>query len=174
MLLHLNSPLDGGSVAAPNEPPPQRSDKPASLRRKLTTILIADVAGYSRLMGVDEEGTHARVAALFGELFVPAITDHGGTCIKTTGDGFLAEFESVVQAVRCAIEIQQRVAERNAGVIPEQEIAFRIGLNLGDVIVEADDIFGDGVKVAARLEALASPGGIVVSRSVQLSAAAGG
>jgi adenylate cyclase len=137
------------------------------LRRKLTTILVADVAGYSRLMGVDEEGTHARVAALFGDLFVPAITDRGGTCIKTTGDGFLAEFESVVQAVRCAIEIQQRVAERNAGVIPEQEIAFRIGLNLGDVIVEADDIFGDGVNVAARLEGLASPGEIVVSRSVR-------
>ena len=167
MLLHSNSPLDGGSVPAPNEPPPQGSDKAASLRRKLTAILIADVAGYSRLMGVDEEGTHARVATLFGDLLVPAITGHGGTCIKKTGDGFLAEFESVVQAVRCAIEIQQRVAEQNAGVIPDQKIAFRIGVNLGDVIVEADDIFGDGVNVAARLEGLASPGGIVVSRSVR-------
>jgi class 3 adenylate cyclase/TolB-like protein/cytochrome c-type biogenesis protein CcmH/NrfG len=167
MLLHYNSPLGGGCVPAPNELPPQGSNKPASLRRKLTTILIADVAGYSRLMGVDEEGTHARVAALFGDLLVPAVTGHGGTCIKTTGDGFLAEFESVVQAVRCAIEIQQRVAERNVGVIPDQKIAFRIGVNLGDVIVEADDIFGDGVNVAARLQGLARPGGIVVSRSVR-------
>src|SRR6202040_1390458 len=116
MLLHSNSPLGGGSVLAPNELPPQRSDKAASSRRKLITILIADVAGYSRLMGVDEEGTHARVAALFGDLLVPAVTGHGGTCIKTTGDGFLAQFESVVQAVRCAIEIQQRVAEQNARV----------------------------------------------------------
>jgi adenylate cyclase len=167
MLLYSNSPLGGGLFPAPNELLPQGSDKPASLRRKLTTILIADVAGYSRLMGVDEEGTHARVAALFGDLLVPAVTGHGGTCIKTTGDGFLAEFESVVQAVRCAIEIQQSVAERNAGVIPDQKIAFRIGVNLGDVIVEADDIFGDGVNVAARLEGLAGPGGIVVSRSVR-------
>ena len=167
MLLYSNSPLGGGLFPAPNELLPQGSDKPASLRRKLTTILIADVAGYSRLMGVDEEGTHARVAALFGDLLVPAVTGHGGTCIKTTGDGFLAEFESVVQAVRCAIEIQQSVAERNAGVIPDQKIAFRIGVNLGDVIVEADDIFGDGVNVAARLEGLAEPGGIVVSRSVR-------
>jgi adenylate cyclase len=166
MLLYSNSPLGGGLFPAPNELLPQGSDKPAS-RRKLTTILIADVAGYSRLMGVDEEGTHARVAALFGDLLVPAVTGHGGTCIKTTGDGFLAEFESVVQAVRCAIEIQQSVAERNAGVIPDQKIAFRIGVNLGDVIVEADDIFGDGVNVAARLEGLAGPGGIVVSRSVR-------
>jgi class 3 adenylate cyclase/TolB-like protein/cytochrome c-type biogenesis protein CcmH/NrfG len=166
MLLYSNSPLGGGLFPAPNELLPQGSDKPAS-RRKLTTILIADVAGYSRLMGVDEEGTHARVAALFGDLLVPAVTGHGGTCIKTTGDGFLAEFESVVQAVRCAIEIQQSVAERNAGVIPDQKIAFRIGVNLGDVIVEADDISGDGVNVAARLEGLAGPGGIVVSRSVR-------
>jgi len=167
MLLHSNSPLGGGSVLAPNELPPQRSDKAASSRRKLITILVADVAGYSRLMGVDEEGTHARVAALFGDLLVPTVTGHGGTCIKTTGDGFLAEFESVVQAVRCAIEIQQRVAEQNARVSPDQKIAFRIGVNLGDVIVEAHDIFGDGVNVAARLEGLASPGGIVVSRSVR-------
>jgi len=137
------------------------------LKRKLTTILSADVAGYSRLMGHDEEGTHARVAALGRELLEPAIDAHGGTLIKKTGDGLLAEFASVVEAVRYAIEVQQGAAERNAGFSPDQHIAFRIGINLGDVIVEAGDIFGDGVNVAVRLEGLAEPGGIVVSRAVR-------
>jgi adenylate cyclase len=139
----------------------------AALKRKLTTILSADVAGYSRLMGHDEEGTHARVAALGRELLEPAIDAHGGTLIKKTGDGLLAEFASVVEAVRYAIEVQQGAAERNAGFSPDQHIAFRIGINLGDVIVEAGDIFGDGVNVAVRLEGLAEPGGIVVSRAVR-------
>jgi class 3 adenylate cyclase len=137
------------------------------LKRKLTTILCADVAGYSRLMSRDEERTHARLVALFRELLEPAIAAHGGTLVKTTGDGLLAEFASVVEAVRCAAEIQQGVAERNAGHVPDQNIAFRIGINLGDVIHDRDDIFGDGVNVAARLEGLAELGGIVVSHSVR-------
>jgi adenylate cyclase len=137
------------------------------LKRKLITILCADVAGYSRLMGRDEEGTHARLVVLFRELLEPAIEAHGGTLIKKTGDGLLAEFASVVEAVRCAIEIQAGVAERNAGYVPDQNIAFRIGINLGDVIVDAGDVYGDGVNVAARLEGLAEPGGVVVSRSVR-------
>jgi adenylate cyclase len=139
----------------------------AALKRKLTTILSADVAGYSRLMGHDEEGTHARLAALGRELLEPAIDAHGGTLIKKTGDGLLAEFASVVEAVRYAIEVQRGTAERNAGFPSDQHIAFRIGINLGDVIVEAGDIFGDGVNVAVRLEGLAEPGGIVVSRAVR-------
>ncbi|HYZ49123.1 MAG TPA: adenylate/guanylate cyclase domain-containing protein, partial [Sphingomonas sp.] len=137
------------------------------MQRKLTTILVADVEGYSRLMSRDEEGTHARLAALRCELLERAIAAHGGTLVKRTGDGLLAEFASVVEAVRCAIEIQQGAAERNAGSPPDQHIAFRIGINLGDVIVEQDDIFGDGVNVAVRLEGLAEPGGIVISRGVR-------
>ena len=119
-------------------------DGVAALKRKLITILCADVAGYSRLMGRDEEGTHARLVVLFRELLEPAIEAHGGTLIKKTGDGLLAEFASVVEAVRCAIEIQQGVAERNGGYQPDQEIAFRIGINLGDVIIEADDVIAPG------------------------------
>ena len=137
------------------------------MKRKLTTILCADVAGYSRLMSRDEEPTHTRLVALFRELLEPAVEAHGGNLVKRTGDGLLAEFGSVVEAVRCAIEIQQGAAGRNGGYEPDQEIAFRIGINLGDVIIEPDDIFGDGVNVAARLEGLAAPGGIVVSRSVR-------
>jgi adenylate cyclase len=137
------------------------------MRRKLTTILSADVAGYGRLMGRDEEGTHGRLAALYRELLDPAVDARRGTLVKRTGDGLLAEFASVVEAVRCAIEIQSGAAARNAGLPPDRHIAFRIGINLGDVIVEADDIFGDGVNVAVRLEGLAAPGGIVVSRAVR-------
>jgi adenylate cyclase len=139
----------------------------AALERKLTTILIADVVGYSSLMGRDEEGTHARLAALRRELLDPAIEARRGELIKNTGDGLIATFASVVEAVRCAIGIQDGAAERNADLPPDRQIAFRIGLNLGDVIVEADDIFGDGVNVAARLEGLAAPGGIVISRAVR-------
>jgi class 3 adenylate cyclase/TolB-like protein/cytochrome c-type biogenesis protein CcmH/NrfG len=139
----------------------------SALRRKLTTIVIADVAGYSRLMGRDEEDTHARLAALRRELLRPAIEAHGGTLIKDTGDGFLAEFASVVEALRCAIDVQHGAAERNAGLDPDQHILFRFGINLGDIIVDGDDIYGDGVNVAARLEGLAEPGGIVVSRAVR-------
>ena len=138
----------------------------ASVRR-LTAILAADVAGYSRLMGTDEEGTHERLKAHLQELVNPKIAEHRGRIVKNTGDGFLAEFPSVVDAVRCAVEIQRGMAERNAETPEDKRIAFRIGVNLGDVIAEAGDIFGDGVNVAARLEALAEPGGICVSRVVR-------
>ena len=137
------------------------------LRRKLTTILCADVAGYSRLTERDEEGTHLRLAALNRELLEPAIAMRGGTLVKRTGDGLLAEFASVVEALRYAVEVQVGTAERNAGLPPDQHILLRIGINLGDVIVEDGDIFGDGVNVAVRLESLAEPGGIVVSQSVR-------
>jgi adenylate cyclase len=135
--------------------------------RRLAAILAADVAGYSRLMGADEEGTHERLRAHLGELVDPKITEHRGRIVKNTGDGFLAEFASVVDAVRCAVEVQRGMAERNAGTPSEKRIEFRVGINLGDVIVEERDIFGDGVNVAARLEALAEPGGIYVSRVVR-------
>src|SRR5215469_36392 len=135
--------------------------------RRLTAILAADVAGYSRLMGVDEEGTHERLQAHLRELVNPKIEEHRGRIVKNTGDGFLAEFASVVDAVRCAVEVQSGMAERNAAIPPEKRIEFRIGINLGDVIAEENDIFGDGVNVAARLEALAEPGGICVSRVVR-------
>jgi TolB-like protein/Flp pilus assembly protein TadD len=135
--------------------------------RRLAAILAADVAGYSRLMGSDEEGTHKRLQAHLRELIEPKIAEHRGRIVKNTGDGFLAEFASVVDAVRCAIEMQRRMTERNAGTSPENRIEFRVGINLGDVIAEKHDIFGDGVNVAARLEALAEPGGICVSRVVR-------
>src|SRR5215813_10799641 len=135
--------------------------------RRLTAILAADVAGYSRLMGADEEGTHERLQAHFQELVQPKVAEHRGRIVKTTGDGLLVEFPSVVDAVRCAVEMQRGMAERNADTSPEKRIEFRLGINLGDVIAEADDIFGDGVNVAARLEALAEPGGICVSRMVR-------
>src|SRR5215813_13274290 len=138
----------------------------ASVRR-LTAILAADVAGYSRLMGADEEGTHERLRAHLRELVDPKIAEHHGRIVKNAGDGFLAEFQSVVDGVRCAVEIQRAMAERNGAAAPEKRIEFRIGINLGDVIAEDEDIFGDGVNVAARLEALAEPGGICVSRVVR-------
>jgi adenylate cyclase len=135
--------------------------------RRLTAILAADVAGYSRLMGADEEGTHERLSAHLRELVDPKITEYRGRIVKNTGDGFLAEFPSVVDAVRCAMEVQRGMAERNAGIPPDKRIEFRVGINLGDVIAEEHDIFGDGVNVAARLEALAEPGGICASRMVR-------
>ncbi|MBV8891299.1 MAG: adenylate/guanylate cyclase domain-containing protein [Acidobacteria bacterium] len=128
--------------------------------RRLAAILAADVAGYSRLMGVDEEGTHERLKAHLAEFVNPEIAERRGRIVKNTGDGFLAEFASVVDAVRCAAEVQRGMAERNADAPAEERIEFRIGINLGDVIVEEHDIFGDGVNVAARLEALAEPGGM--------------
>src|SRR5262245_48577361 len=118
------------------------------VERRLAAILAADVAGYSRLMGADEEGTHERVRALFREVVEPKTKEHHGRAVKNTGDGMLVEFPSVVDAVRCAVAVQRRIAERNAGVEPESRIQFRIGINLGDVIVEGGDIFGDGVNVA--------------------------
>ena len=135
--------------------------------RRLTAILAADVAGYSRLMGSDEEGTHERLKAHLRELLEPKIGEHRGRVVKNTGDGFLAEFASVVDAVRCAVEVQRGMAEREPEVPEERRIRFRMGINLGDVIVEEHDIFGDGVNVAARLEGLAEPGGICVSRVVR-------
>jgi adenylate cyclase len=138
-----------------------------SQTRRLASILAADVAGYSRLMGADEEGTHERLKAHLQELVDPKIKEHRGRIVKNTGDGFLAEFASVVDAVRCAVETQRGMAEREPEVPEERRIRFRIGINLGDVIVEEHDIFGDGVNVAARLEALAEPGGICVSRVVR-------
>jgi len=138
-----------------------------SQTRRLAAILAADVAGYSRLMGVDEEGTHERLNAHLQELVNPRIAEHRGRIVKNTGDGFLAEFASVVDAVRCAVEVQRGMARRYADTPPDKRIEFRVGINLGDVIVEGDDIFGDGVNVAARLEALAEPGGVSVSRMVR-------
>jgi adenylate cyclase len=135
--------------------------------RRLAAILAADVASYSRLMGADEEGTHERLKAYLRELVDPKIKEHRGRTVKNTGDGFLAEFASVVDAVRCAVEIQCGMIDREPEVPEERRIRFRIGVNLGDVIAEEHDIFGDGVNVAARLEALAEPGGICVSRMVR-------
>jgi class 3 adenylate cyclase len=135
--------------------------------RRLTAILAADVAGYSRLMGADEEGTHERLKAHLRELIEPKIEERRGRIVKNTGDGLLAEFQSVVDAVRCAVEIQRGMADREPEVPEERRIRFRIGINLGDVIAEEHDIFGDGANVAARLEALAEPGGICVSRVVR-------
>jgi class 3 adenylate cyclase len=123
--------------------------------RRLAAILAADVAGYSRLMGADEEGTHERLKAHHRELVRPKIREHSGRMVKTTGDGMLAEFPSVVDAARCAAELQRAMIDREAGVPDERCIRFRVGINLGDVIVEDGDIFGDGVNVAARLEARA-------------------
>jgi TolB-like protein/class 3 adenylate cyclase len=135
--------------------------------RRLTAILAADVAGYSRLMGADEEGTHERLKAHLRELVDPKIKEHRGRTVKNTGDGFLAEFASVVDAVRCAVEVQRGMIDREPEMLDDQRTRFRIGINLGDVIAEEHDIFGDGVNVAARLEALAEPGGICVSRVVR-------
>jgi class 3 adenylate cyclase len=131
--------------------------------RRLAAILAADVAGYSRLMGADEEGTHDSLRALRRELVDPRIAEHRGRIVKTTGDGLLAEFSSVVDAMRCAAEVQRGMIDRDPDLPDEQRICLRIGINLGDVIAEGGDIFGDGVNVAARLEALAEPGGICVS-----------
>ena len=138
--------------------------------RRLAAILAADVAGYSRLIGADEEGTLNRLKAIRAEVIDPKIAEHRGRIVKTTGDGLLVEFASVVDALRCATEWQRGMAERNAGT-PDDRIEFRIGINVGDVVVEGDDIFGDGVNVAARLEGLADPGGICVSARVQEDAA---
>ena len=135
--------------------------------RRLAAILAADVAGYSRLMGEDEEGTLNRLRAIRAEVVDPSIAQYRGRIAKTTGDGFLAEFASVVDALRCATEIQTNMVGGNAGIAAEKRIEFRIGINMGDVVVEDGDLFGDGVNVAARLEGLAEPGGIYVSARVQ-------
>src|SRR5438045_185969 len=135
--------------------------------RRLAAILAADVAGYSRLIGADEEGTLNRLKAIRAELIDPKITEHRGRIFKTTGDGLLVEFASVVDALRCATAWQRAMPERNTGIPADSRIEFRIGINVGDIVVEDSDIFGDGVNVAARLEGLAEPGGICVSRVVR-------
>jgi adenylate cyclase len=137
------------------------------VERRLAAILAADVVGYSRLMGADEAGTLAALKAHREELIDRKIADHRGRLVKLTGDGILVEFPSVVNAVSCAADIQRNMQQRNADVPEDRRIAFRVGVNLGDVIVEGDDIFGDGVNVAARLESLAAPGGIVISSTVR-------
>src|ERR1700726_1187390 len=144
-----------------DDPPP-----PEGPLRRLASILAADISGYSRLMELDEEGTYARVIRQRRELIEPTLAEHHGKLIKYTGDGFLAMFDSPVEAVRCAIVIQQSMVGRNLELPNTQWIRFRIGVNLGDVIVEPDDIYGEGVNVAARLEQLAEPGNIYISGGV--------
>ena len=134
--------------------------------RRLAAILVGDIAGYSRLMGIDEEGTHCQLKAHRKELVDPKITEHRGRIVKTTGDGMLVEFPSVIDAARCAVDIQRGMVERNIAVPTDKRIEFRIGINIGDIIIDEGDIFGDGVNVAARLENLAEPGGIIVSSVV--------
>jgi len=136
-------------------------------QRRLAAIVSADVVGYSRLMGRDESGTLAALKAHLRELIHPKIAEHKGRIVKTTGDGLLLEFSSVVDAVRCAVDVQRGMAERNTGMLSNQRIEFRIGINVGDIIIDGDDIFGDGVNIAARLQTLAEPGGICVSKVVR-------
>ncbi len=136
------------------------------IKRKLDAILVADVVGFSRLAEADEAGAYARLKAHLSELIEPTIAEHDGRVIKSTGDGLLADFDSVVDAVECAAEIQRGMARRNQGVPEDRRIDFRIGVNLGDIIIDADDIQGSGVNIAARLEGLAEPGGVCVSGKV--------
>src|SRR5512144_1270473 len=135
--------------------------------RRLAAIVSLDVVEYSRLMSVDDSGTLAALKVPRREIIDPQIAEDDGRIVKATGDGLLLEFSSVVDAVRCAVDVQRGMAERNAGVAPDKRLDFRIGINVGDIIIDGDDIFGDGVNVAARLEALADPGGICVSRVVR-------
>jgi len=134
-----------------------------SATRRLAAILAADVAGYSRLVGMDEQGTVARLRALRREVIEPEVESHRGRIVKTTGDGLLIEFTSVIDAVRCAIGMQRSVAAGEGNSNVDDRIEFRIGINLGDIIIDGDDIFGDSVNIAARLEGIATPGGICLS-----------
>src|SRR5580700_7561824 len=138
-------------------------ERPVRVERRLSAILAADVAGYSRLMHHDEEATHAQLSALLAGGVEPAIEKRGGRIVKNTGDGFLAEFPSAVEAVRAAVQFQTRIDHLTIGDVEDRRIAFRVGVNIGDVIVEPHDIFGDGVNIAARLERIAEPGGICIS-----------
>src|SRR5215471_5569564 len=141
-----------------------KQKQPVRVGRRLAAIVAADVAGYSRLMHHDEEATHAKLTALLADAVAPAIADHGGI-VKNTGDGFLAEFPSAVEAVRAAMQFQTRINDLTIGDAEDERIAFRVGINIGDIIVEPHDIFGDGVNIAARLEGIAEPGGIWISSS---------
>jgi TolB-like protein/class 3 adenylate cyclase len=140
-------------------------ERPVRIERRLSAILAADVAGYSRLMHQDEEATHAKLTALLADSITPSISEHGGRIVKNTGDGFLAEFPSAVEAVRAAVQFQARIRELTTAEAEDMRVAFRVGVNIGDVIVEPYDIFGDGVNIAARLESIAEPGGICISSS---------
>src|SRR6516165_4432996 len=155
----------GSSRALNHWPAPRRPTGMSGehVERRLAAILAVDVAGYSRLMGEDEEGTLAALRAVRRELCDPKIAEHRGRIVKTTGDGLLVEFASVVDAVRCAVEVQQEMIARSAAAPAQRRIEFRMGINVGDIIIEDGDIFGDGVNIAARLEALAEPGGICLS-----------
>src|SRR5271168_3194783 len=139
-------------------------EQPSRVGRRLSAIMSADVAGYSRLMGLDETGT-ARVLREHRAVFDALVAKHGGRIVKTTGDGVLLEFPSVVDAVECAVAVQAVMAQRNEGIPQDRRMLFRIGINLGDILIEGDDILGDGVNVAARLEGIAEPGGICISSS---------
>ncbi len=136
------------------------------MERRLAAILATDVVGYSRLIGADEEGTIAALKALRSDIIDPKLAEHHGRIVKLMGDGMLAEFASVVDAVRAAVETQQAVAEHNSNIPEDKRIEFRVGINLGDVVIDGDDIQGDGVNVAARLEGRAEPGGVCVSGMV--------
>src|SRR4030088_3189503 len=137
-----------------------------STPRRLAAIVAGDIAGYSRLMQIDEEGTHLRVRRIERDLIEPSITEHHGRLVKTTGDGFIAIFDSPVEAVRCGIVIQQNMVGRNASQPKHHWIEYRIGVNLGDVIIETDDVYGDGVNIAARLENIADPGQVYISGGI--------
>src|ERR1700733_10321762 len=145
-----------------DQPPPD----PTTIPRRLAAIVAADIAGYSRLMEIDEEGTHGRVKRMQRDLIEPSIAEHHGRLVKTTGDGFLAIFDSPVEAVRCGIVIQQNMVGRNAALPRHHWIEYRIGVNLGDVIIEADDVYGDGVNIASRLEGIADPGQVYISGGI--------
>lgn len=140
-------------------------EPPIRVERRLAAILAADVAGYSRLMHHDEEATHAKLTTLLADGVIPAISAHGGRIVKNTGDGFLAEFPSAVEAVRAAVQFQSRIGELTTADAEDRRIAFRVGINVGDVIIEPHDVFGDDVNIAARLESIAEPGGICISSS---------
>src|SRR3981189_2631997 len=143
------------------EEPPRES-----IPRRLAAIVAGDIAGYSRRMELEEEGTHGRVKRIERDLIEPGITEHHGKLVKTTGDGFIAIFDSPVEAVRCSIVIQQNLVGRNASLPKHSWIEYRIGVNLGDVIIETDDVYGDGVNVASRLEGIADPGQVYISGGI--------
>jgi formylglycine-generating enzyme required for sulfatase activity/class 3 adenylate cyclase len=162
----INSARSAGSGSARNAGNNSGASPRGVPPRRLAAIVAADIAGYSRLMELDEEGTHVRVKRIERDLVEPSITEHYGRLVKTTGDGFIAIFDSPLEAVRCAIVIQQNMSGRNTSLPRDHWIEYRIGVNLGDVIIEEDDIYGDGVNVASRLEGLAAPGQVYISGGI--------